>query len=249
MPQMRLDKFFSSQELLSRKEIKPYIKKGLIKVNGSPAKSPDQRIDAGSDVITLNGETIEYKPYIYIMLNKPQGVVSATDDKINRTVLDLVPDELMRTGLFPAGRLDKDTEGFVLLTNDGNFAHEILSPKHHIEKAYIVKLDGNLSDSDKKKIENGITLADGTLCQKAKINLLENGEKSTVEIIICEGKYHQIKRMFGVVGLGVDYLKRTRMGGVILDPNLPLGECREMLHKEVQEILANTHKDNVDNIL
>lgn len=242
MPQMRLDKFFSSQEILSRKEIKPYIKKGLIKINGEPAKSPEQKIDTEADKVTLNGALIAYKPFVYIMLNKPQGVVSATDDRINRTVLDLVPDKLMRTGLFPAGRLDKDTEGFVLLTNDGNFAHEILSPKHHIEKAYVVELDGILTPSDKKRIEEGITLADGTECQKAVINVLEESDYSTVEIIICEGKYHQIKRMFGVVGLGVNYLKRTRMGGLKLDPNLALGECREIVHKELAEILANTNK-------
>lgn len=238
MPIMRLDKFFSSQEILSRKEIKPLIKSGSIKINQKKANNADQKIDTNKDIIYLHDKIIEYKPYIYIMLNKPQGVVCSTDDKINKTVLDLIPKSLYRKGLFPAGRLDKDTVGFVLITNDGDFAHNILSPKNHVKKKYIVKLDKAISKNDISKIEKGITLADGTVCQSASVVMLEDTDKPLLEITICEGKYHQIKRMFGVVDCGVDYLKRIEIGGLKLDENLDEGECREILHKEVEFILG-----------
>lgn len=238
MPIMRLDKFFSSQEILSRKEIKPLIKSGSIKINEKKANNSDQKIDTDRDIIYLHGEKIEYKPYLYIMLNKPQGVVCSTDDKINKTVLDLVPKYLHRKDLFPAGRLDKDTVGFVLITNDGEFAHNILSPKNHVKKKYIVKLDKAISKQDIAKIEQGITLADGTVCQSASIVLLKDTDEPLLEITICEGKYHQIKRMFGVVDCGVNYLKRIEIGSLKLDENLAEGECREILHKEVDIILG-----------
>ncbi len=238
MPIMRLDKFFSSQEILSRKEIKPLVKNGSIKINNTIAMSSDQKVNTDTDKVYLYSKEILYKPFVYIMLNKPQGVVSATDDKINKTVLDLIPKELYRSDLFPAGRLDKDTVGFVLMTNDGDFAHKILSPKNHIEKKYITQLDNSISTEDVKKLEQGITLADGYACMPCRITVLEDGEKPLLEIAICEGKYHQIKRMFGVVNCGVTYLKRTHMGGIELDDKLHEGMCREMLHKEVETILA-----------
>ncbi|MEG0693535.1 MAG: pseudouridine synthase, partial [Oscillospiraceae bacterium] len=236
MPIMRLDKFFSSQELFSRKDIKTFVKKGNIKINTTVAKSHEEKIDTDKDTIYLNNEEVAYKPYVYIMLNKPQGVVSASNSKSHKTVLDLVPQTLFRSDLFPAGRLDKDTEGFVLITNDGDFAHHILSPKNHIEKKYIAILDGKITSEGIAQIEAGITLADGTVCQKAKLTLLEDSDTPSVEVSICEGKYHQIKRMFGVLGLGVNYLKRTQMGHLPLDPKLGISECREILHKEIQEI-------------
>ncbi|MEG2429712.1 MAG: pseudouridine synthase, partial [Oscillospiraceae bacterium] len=161
MPLMRLDKFFASQEILTRKEIRPLLKKGNIKINGVLAKAPDQKIDTENDVIMLFNQIISYQPYVYLMLNKPQGYVSSTNDKINKTVLDLVPNELFRSGLFPAGRLDKDSTGFVLLTNDGDFSHRILSPKNHVSKIYIVRIDNEISDENIKNIESGVTLADG----------------------------------------------------------------------------------------
>lgn len=239
MPQMRLDRFFSSQEIITRKEIKQHLKAGTIKINGRVAKIPEEKIDTDNDIICLNNQEVPYKPYLYIMLNKPQGVVSATNDKNHKTVLDLVPPSLFRSDLFPAGRLDKDTEGFVLITNDGDFAHELLAPKNHVEKKYIAIIDAKISMEGIAKIEGGITLADGSVCQKAKLEILENSDNPLVLITICEGKYHQIKRMFGAVDIGVNYLKRVQMGGLKLDPNLALSECREILHKEIQEILAN----------
>ncbi|MFZ2538017.1 MAG: pseudouridine synthase [Oscillospiraceae bacterium] len=239
MPIMRLDKFFSSQEFFSRKDIKMFVKKGNIKINTIVAKSHEEKINTDKDTIYLNNEMVEYKPYLYIMLNKPQGVVSATNSKSHQTVLDLIPPNLFRSDLFPAGRLDKDTEGFVLITNDGDFAHHILSPKNHIEKRYIAVLDGRITPEGIAQIEAGITLADDTICQTAKLTVLDDSDTPSVEVSICEGKYHQIKRMFGVLGLGVDYLKRIQMGHLQLDPKLELSECREILHKEIEEILAN----------
>ncbi len=215
------------------------MKKGNIKINSTVAKSHEEKIDTDKDTIYLNNEVVEYKPYLYIMLNKPQGVVSASSSKGHKTVLDLIPPHLFRSDLFPAGRLDKDTEGFVLITNDGDFSHHILSPKNHIEKKYIAVLDGRITPDGIAQIEAGITLADGTVCQAAKLKVIEDSDTPSVEVSICEGKYHQIKRMFGVLGLGVNYLKRTQMGNLKLDPKLALSGCREILHKEIEEILAN----------
>lgn len=238
MAVMRLDRFFSSQEILSRKEIRPVIKRGGITVNGIPASSPEQKVDPERDAVALDGREVSYRPYVYLMLNKPKGYVSSTDDKRNPTVLDLVPPQLWREGLFPAGRLDRDTVGFVLLTNDGGFAHEILSPKKHVPKTYLVRLDGPLCADGIARLEAGVTLADGAVCKGASVRVVEEGEEPLVQIVLREGKYHQIKRMFGVIGLGVNWLKRTQIGGLALDGQLPEGGCREILHKELDKILS-----------
>lgn len=238
MPVMRLDRFFSSQDILTRKEVKSFVKLGMIQVNRTPASSPEQRIDTEKDQISLNGNGVPYEPYLYLMLNKPQGVVSATEDARNPTVLDLVPPEYFRSGLFPAGRLDKDTVGFVLLTNDGDFAHEILSPKKHVPKTYLVRLDGPLTPKGIRRLEQGIELADGSLCQPAEVVLREDGTEPLCEMVLREGKYHQIKRMFGVLDLGVIWLKRTKIGELCLDENLAEGGCRKILHKEKEKILC-----------
>lgn len=238
MPLIRLDKFFSSQEIISRKDIKGYIKKGNIKVNNEKVQSQSMQINTDTDVITLYDDVIPYKPFIYIMLNKPIGVVSATNDRINQTVLDLVPDELYRSDLFPAGRLDKDSTGFVLITNDGDFSHKILSPKNHIPKTYIVRVDGKMTKEAVHLMDNGITLASGEVCKPAKVEILEDTDNALIKVIIVEGKYHQIKRMLGVVDLGVLSLQRLKIGELELDENLQEGECREILHKELTKFLV-----------
>ena len=225
MERMRLDRFFSSQEILSRRDVRDAVKRDRILVNGTAAKKPDMQIDVQKDQILLDGQAVVYEPFVYLMLNKPQGVVSATDDKIHRTVLDLVPPELFRSDLFPAGRLDKDTTGFVLLTNDGAFAHRILSPGSHVEKQYEVLIDGPLTPEQEETIRNGAVLA---------------GETPLYEIVLREGKYHQIKRMFGTVGRGVLTLKRTRIGGLFLDTDLEEGDCKKIVHKEIGLILCNS---------
>ncbi|MEG0894327.1 MAG: pseudouridine synthase [Oscillospiraceae bacterium] len=234
---MRIDKFFSSQEILSRREVDLYIKSGRIKVNGEKIKKSAQNINENNDIITLDDNPIIYKPYIYIMLNKPQGVVSATDDKINKTVLDLVPPNLYRSDLFPAGRLDKDSVGFVLLTNDGDFAHKMLAPKSKVSKTYNVRLDAKISQKEILTVENGVTLVDGTKLKPCSVKLLEDTDTPLLEVIIIEGKYHQIKRMFGVVDKGVNYLKRVAIGNMKLDENLAESECKEILHKDLILIL------------
>ncbi len=229
----RLDKILASQGTLSRKEVKEMIKKGRIILNGTVVKDSSVKIDENKDVVSVDGTPITLKKHIYIMLNKPQGVVSASDSDKDETVVDLVPDELYRKGLFPAGRLDKDTTGFVLITDDGDFAHRILSPKNHIFKTYIAGLEHNLSDEDIKSLENGITLGDGTVLKEAKVEVIEGKDKPYVRIMICEGKYHQVKRMFAATGNKVVSLHRSKMGKLELDNSLKPGECREITPEEL----------------
>lgn len=232
----RLDKILASQGTLSRKDVKEIIKKGRVTLNGKVIRDSAVKIDAEKDKVCLDGEELSLKKHIYIMLNKPQGVVSASDSDTDKTVVDLVPDELYRKGLFPAGRLDKDTTGFVLITDDGEFAHRILSPKNHIFKTYLARLDHSLSESDIKLIESGITLADGTTLKEAKLEIVEAGESPLVRIMICEGKYHQVKRMFAAAGNKVVELHRSKMGELALDDTLKPGECREISIEELEKI-------------
>ena len=239
---MRLDKFFSSQSLASRKEVRTLVKAGRIIVNGQPALSPEQPVDPAADSIRLDGEEIAYQEHVYLMLNKPQGVVSATEDGRCRTVLDLVPPELWRKGLFPAGRLDKDTVGFVLLTDDGDFAHRILSPKQHVPKTYEAIISAPVNRTDIAAFEAGLPLADGTVCRPAALSVLNEGEQPLVRIVLHEGKYHQIKRMFEARGKRVLWLKRTMIGGLELDKTLPPGGCRAILHKELLKILESENR-------
>ncbi len=229
----RLDKILASQGTLSRRDVKDLIKKGLVTVNGKVVKDSSQKIDENSDVVTVNGDEVVLKKHIYIMMNKPQGVISASDGKDEKTVVDLVPDALFRKGLFPAGRLDKDTTGFVLITDDGDFAHKILSPKNHIFKTYIAGLEHDLTDSDVKMLENGITLGDGTVLKEAKVEIMQTGDTPFVKIMICEGKYHQVKRMFAAAGNKVVSLHRSKMGNLELDSTLKPGECREITAEEL----------------
>lgn len=230
---MRLDKAIASQGKYSRSEIKKKIRRQEILVGGVPAKDPGMAVDPKRDDILVDGEPLRYKEHIYIMLNKPQGVVSATEDRSARTVLDLVPEELYRDGLFPAGRLDADTTGFVLLTDDGEFAHRILSPKNHIRKTYVAELAHAPAEGELQPLLDGIELRDGTRCLPAEVRML--GE-TTVEIRIVEGKYHQIKRMFAAAGNRVLRLTRTAMGDLPLDSTLVPGQCREITPDELKKI-------------
>ena len=232
----RLDKIIASQGKYSRSEVKKLVRAGLVTLNGEKVKSADIKVNAEKDTVTVDGENICYKKHIYIMLNKPQGVVSATDDPVHKTVIDLVPPALFRQGLFPAGRLDGDTTGFVLITDDGDFAHRILSPKNHIMKTYHATLDHSLTDEDIKSFTEGIELRDGTLCLEAQVKMLS--EKPPVaEVKIHEGKYHQVKRMFAALGNKVIALRRVKMGGLYLDEGLREGECREITADELEAIM------------
>lgn len=232
----RIDKILASQGTLSRRDVKEMIKKGRVTLNGNVIKDSAVKIDINTDTIKVDGEIVVLKKHIYIMMNKPQGVVSASDSDTDKTVVDLVPDELFRKGLFPAGRLDKDTTGFVLITDDGDFAHKILSPKNHIFKTYIARLEHELSADDIKMLESGITLADGTTLKEAKVEIVEQGENPVVKIMICEGKYHQVKRMFAAAGNKVVALHRSKMGELELDGGLKPGECREFTAEELEKI-------------
>lgn len=232
----RLDKLIASQGRFSRREVQELIKNGAVKVNGITVRDRGAKSDDEKDIICVNGEQLDFQRFVYIMLNKPKGVVSATNDKNEKTVIDLVPKEFKGRNLFPAGRLDITTTGFVLVTDDGDFAHRILSPKNHIEKTYEARLAESVTEGQLEAVSNGIELKDGTKCLPAKVTVLADGEKPLVEIKICEGKYHQIKRMFAAAGNGVIELKRTQMGKLTLDPSLKEGECRLLDAHEAQKI-------------
>lgn len=231
----RLDKILASQGASSRKDVKEIIKSGRVAVNGKTVRDSSVKI-SDTDCVSLDGKILTLKKHIYLMLNKPEGIVSASDSKTEKTVVDLVPDEFFRSGLFPAGRLDKDTVGFVLITDDGDFAHRILSPKNHIVKTYEARLAKTLTEEQRQLIQKGIVLSDGTTCLESRIKILENGDASLVAIQICEGKYHQIKRMFAAAGNKVVSLKRTKMGDLELDSSLLPGECREITSEELNKI-------------
>lgn len=232
----RLDKLLASQGMESRKEVKEKIRRGLVWVNGAAVRSSDCKIDPEQDQVTVEGVPLTLKKHLYLMLHKPQGVVSATEDPKQPTVVDLVPPALQRKGLFPAGRLDKDTEGFVLLTDDGAFAHRILSPKNHVPKTYLARLDRAIDPAVAQEFQQGVRLNEEDQCSPAKLTILEQGDNPLVEVIIHEGMYHQIKRMFQRFGYQVVYLKRIRIGGLFLDESLPLGACRELTPGELAQI-------------
>ena len=231
----RLDKFISSQLNLPRSACRKLIARGAVTVNGAVLKKPEEKITAETDAVAVNGEEIRYQKYVYIMMNKPKGVLSATTDKNRKTVVDLVPPALFRRDLFPVGRLDRDTTGLLILTDDGDFAHYVISPKSHLKKRYRVLLDAPADASAVKAFRDGITLADGTKCMPAELEI--SGENPClVFATIYEGKYHQIKRMFGTLGLGVDELHRVSIGEVSLDENLREGDCRAMKNDEISLI-------------
>ncbi len=225
----RLDKLLSGTGRWSRKEVKELVSKGRVRANGALVRRPEEKYDADA-LITVDGEEIYTGGLYYIMLHKPDGYISATDDPKQRTVLELLPEHLRRVGLFPAGRLDKDTEGLLLLTNDGALAHELLSPKKHVDKTYFVRVDGQLDGEDVKAFESGMTLADGYTCLSAGLELLEAADEGLVTL--REGKYHQIKRMLAARGKPVVYLKRLTMGPLALDESLALGQWRELTAQE-----------------
>ncbi len=232
----RLDKIIANSGTLSRKEVHRLIKSGAVSVNGITTKDRGFCIDPETAQIKINGQPVSLEKYVYIMLNKPEGVVSATKDPTEKTVVDLVPAEFKKKNLFPAGRLDRNTTGFVLITDNGDFAHKILSPKNHIEKTYEARLAEKIDEISLQKVAEGITLGDGTECLPAKVRVLEDGNNPLIEIKICEGKYHQIKRMFAAVGNAVVELKRVKMGELPLDESLAPGECKVLSKEEVELI-------------
>lgn len=233
----RIDKIISVSKNISRSDARSLVKKGAVAVNGNIVKSINERFDENTDNITCNGEPALYSKYVYIMQNKPKGVISASEGGSEKTVIDILPEDMKRKGLFPAGRLDKDTTGFMLITDDGDFAHRILSPKNHIPKTYIATLDKPFSDELVKAFNDGVQLKE-ELCQSADIEAV-NGDRCTAMVTISQGMYHQIKRMFGKFSIEVLELERIKMGNLMLDSSLASGECRYLSKEELELIKAN----------
>ena len=231
---MRLDKYLAETAQCTRSEAKTLLQKGRVTVNGAVCKKGDAQLKAG-DAVAVDGKTLQYQKFVYLMLNKPAGVVSASTDKRDTTVVDLVGGAYPRRELFPAGRLDKTSTGFVLLTDDGGFAHDILAPKRHVSKTYTVVLDTPLTAEMQAGFAQGVTLADGTELSPAEVEALtEDG--LTVRVTLKQGVYHQIKRMFGVYGAGVNALHRDAIGGLALDKTLEPGQWKELSDEEVAKI-------------
>ncbi len=234
MEKLRIDKLLSNMGYGSRSEIKKFAKQALISLNGKVEKDCSKIIDPSIDQLCFDGDAVLYKKYIYLLMNKPAGVISATFDNLHKTVIDLLPEEYRSYDVFPVGRLDKDTEGFLILTNDGSFAHNLLSPKKHVDKEYYAEVEGELTSNDVHQFQRGILLNDGYKTLPADLTILQADPiRSLCRITIREGKFHQVKRMFLSIGKPVLYLKRIRMGQLMLDPSLALGETRELSEEEL----------------
>lgn len=228
----RIDKIISSQGKYSRSEIKKLASQGRIKINDNIVKKVNEKIDIETSTIYIDNEKLDFKRNIYLILNKPKGYISASEDRSQKTVLDLIPEKYFRKGLFPAGRLDKDTTGMMIITDDGEFAHNILAPRKHIEKTYRVQIDVDITEEMKEKFKQGIILKDHVCCPATIV--VE--DKNTALITVTEGKYHQIKRMFGCFGAKVVNLHRISMGGLQLPSDLKEGQCRELTAEELEKV-------------
>ena len=236
MSLLRLDKILCDAGLASRSEARGMITAGRASVDGTAVTAPDAKFDPETSDVRLDGVPVNTRKFRYFMLYKPEGVVSATEDAEQRTVLDLLPKELRRLGLFPVGRLDKDTTGLLLLTNDGALAHDATSPRHRVDKVYAFTADGMLGEKDRVALAAGITLRDGTRCLPAVLEL-DPADASRGTLTVSEGKYHQVKRMLAACGAPVTTLKRLSMGGLALDPALQPGEFRELTEEETEQLL------------
>lgn len=232
---IRLDKFLADMSIGTRSEVKSYIKKGMVTVNDTIVKTPELKINEKDDKVSISGREVCYAEFEYFMLNKPSGYVSATEDKKERTVLELIKDN-KRKDLFPIGRLDKDTEGLLIISNDGDMAHKLLSPAHHIDKVYYAIIDGLVTDEHIKIFAEGIDIGEGIITKPGNLKILKSADKSEIELKIYEGKFHQVKRMFEAVGMKVIYLRRISMGEISLDDSLKTGEYRRLTEEEVKRL-------------
>lgn len=236
MEKQRLDKFLSNQTGLSRSESRNVIRLTGLYVNGKSVFDPSFIIDATTAEVIFKGQKLEFKKYVYILMNKPKGVLCATNDKTQKTVLDLLPENYKNRKLAPVGRLDKDTTGLLLITDDGEFSHNCISPSKNVKKVYEAELDGVLTEKMVENFKEGITLVDGTLCKGAKLEILD---ENIAHITITEGKYHQIKRMFGTQGLGVNELKRLAIGELKIPNGLLEGEYTEITPQEALKAIGS----------
>ena len=232
---IRLDKYLADMGMGTRSELKKMIRSGRVQIDGVPVKKPEEKVDIESQTVTLDGKNVAYQTMEYYMLHKPSGVVSATKDKKEKTVLDLIEGQ-KRKDLFPVGRLDKDTEGLLLITNDGTLAHRLLAPGKHVDKVYYAKIDGKVTKEDVIRFSEGVDIGDEDLTLPAKLEILTSAEESQILLTIQEGRFHQVKRMFESVGKNVTYLKRMSMGSLILDENLKKGEYRPLTKEEIEKL-------------
>ena len=236
MGQMRLDRLLSELGVASRSELRSIIRAGRVKVDGAVVTAPDRRVDAQINTISLDGELLRWQRFRYFMMDKPEGVLSVTEDRRQETVLDRLSPELKRLELFPVGRLDKDTSGLLLLTNDGDFAHRVISPKSGVEKRYRAEVEGIPDEADVRAFAEGIVLADGTHCLPARLEI--NGE-SVCYVTVMEGKYHQVKRMLAACGKPVTRLRRLSVGALTLDESLEPGGIRELGQEDLCKVLKD----------
>lgn len=232
---MRLDKYLADMGIGTRTEIKKYVRQGKVKVDGVVVKSPEIKVNPDIQTVSYLDQSVSYEKFEYYMLNKPAGVVSATTDEKDKTVIDLITAK-KRKDLFPVGRLDKDTEGLLLITNDGELAHRLLAPKKHVDKVYYAKVKGKVTEEDVKAFKEGVSLGQGEMARPAALEILVSDEISEIRLTIQEGKFHQVKRMFISVGKEVVYLKRLSMGSLVLDEKLPLGAYRPLTNKELEQL-------------
>lgn len=235
---IRLDKYLADMGCGTRQEVKKLIRSGQVSVDGAVVKKPDTKVEQTVQEVCLNGEKVGYESFEYYMLNKPAGVISATEDRSCQTVVDLIK-EKKRKDLFPVGRLDKDTEGLLLITNDGELAHRLLSPKKHVDKCYFARVSGKVTEDDVRSFENGVnigSLEQPVITMPGKLEIITSDEISQIHLTIQEGKFHQVKRMFQAVGKEVIYLKRLRMGTLVLDENLSIGEYRPLTKEELEKL-------------
>lgn len=232
---IRLDKYLADMSVGTRSEVKKLIRQGKVLIDGSIVKNPETKIDIEKQTVLCNGNPVAYETFEYYMLNKPAGVVSATSDARDKTVIDLISDK-KRKDLFPVGRLDKDTEGLLLITNDGELAHQLLSPKKHVDKVYFAKVEGIVTEEDREAFAKGVSIGEDELTRPAKLEILISDEISEIELTIQEGKFHQVKRMFEAVNKKVIYLKRLSMGSLKLDEKLALGEYRTLTKEELENL-------------
>ncbi len=232
---LRLDKYLSEMGYGTRSEVKRAIAKGQVRINASVVRKPEMKLDTETDCVFFQEEQVGYAAFEYYMLNKPAGVISATEDDKEQTVIDLIRTR-KRQDLFPVGRLDKDTEGLLLITNDGALAHRLLSPKKHVDKTYYARIDRQVTEADIHAFAEGVSIGDEKPTMPAKLRILQEGPPAEIELTIREGRFHQVKRMFRARGKEVLYLKRFRMGSLILDETLKPGEYRKLTKREIEEL-------------
>ena len=242
---IRVDKYLADMGIGTRSEIKKAVRQGLVSIDGLTVRKPEEKVNPDTQTVYWQGQPVRYVEYEYYMLNKPAGVVSATEDRCEKTVLDLLPKQ-KRKDLFPVGRLDKDTEGLLLITNDGALAHDLLSPKKHVDKTYFARISGCVTEEDREAFSKGVDIGDDKLTLPADLDILSAGEVSEIRLTIREGRFHQVKRMFEAVGKQVIFLKRLTMGPLTLDASLTPGAFRSLTESEIRSLLQHRQQTKTE---